>query len=59
MPTFFIGFACALVLALGAALSYNFFSPTMTEQTASNAVHVDQKTFQEKAHAATQARRQD
>lgn len=57
MPSFLIGFACALVLALGAALSYNFLSPTMTEQTASNAVHVDQKTFQEMAHSAMQARK--
>ena len=55
MPIFFTGFVCAIVLALGAALSYNFFNITVTDETASKAVHVDQKSFPDKSDAAKEA----
>ncbi len=57
MPTFFTGLACAAVIALGAALAYNFLGFTVTQQTATDAVHVQQHPMAEKAHAAKESRK--
>lgn len=59
MPTFLIGFTCAIVLMAGSWVLYDYAGITMTEQTASNAVHVEQKSFTGQSFDAREQRKID